>query len=367
MIAMRFQQPRVPRLYNEGDIPWVEDLIAVAAAKLGRPWRELIERVESSHIGPHASHRTAMLGALRRLLGGAVMQGERARHVRSITLGAPALSTRWRHDRIEHVARQLGTTPDEIESLLWLDLARERPVAFFAGRPAARDVIAVANLEQLHSLTRRARELRLQLAASSEHLAREATRHGVIMQVMPERTATKLHVMGPIAFGRVMSAYGRAVGALIAMLGDQPHFVLDVRAEIDDALQDIRIASPVMLPRDISPPRRKNTLGYRLARDLTARGCFVDWEPPPLLLARQQVFPDLIIHEGQERWLHEVQRYSTPTFLERRLELYRAANLRAVVCVNSEHVPRCDDHLAACGYERRVDPEDIVAMMRGGP
>src|SRR5215470_2289260 len=69
VIAMAYEGPRVPRVYDESDLAWIAKLLDVVEESVGEPWRVLIERVEYAPLRVHAAHRAAMLQALRRVLG----------------------------------------------------------------------------------------------------------------------------------------------------------------------------------------------------------------------------------------------------------------------------------------------------------
>nr|MBA3455711.1 hypothetical protein [Deltaproteobacteria bacterium] len=67
------------RLYDETDIPWIATVVDHVVNARGEPWRILRERLEHSAI--RASRVAAILGALRRVLGG---NAERARIARKV-------------------------------------------------------------------------------------------------------------------------------------------------------------------------------------------------------------------------------------------------------------------------------------------
>ena len=92
MIAMVYEEPsRIPRLYDASDLPWIGKLVDIVMQSVGEPWRVLVERVEHAPLDVHTSHRSAMLQALRRVLGGASQRARIARQVRALVLGPPAL------------------------------------------------------------------------------------------------------------------------------------------------------------------------------------------------------------------------------------------------------------------------------------
>lgn len=362
MIAMRYDEPAAPRVYDVGDLPWVEHLIDIAYEARGKPWRELAQRIEHATMKVPQAQRTAMLAALRRQLGGSP-QAQQARQLRALVLGAPAVIAGRRHERIARVARQVGRTPEEVEASLWVDLAMERPVLFPAGRPTARDVVAVANLELLMRAARRSHELRIRCDELSIPFAREAMRCGLVLSVKRDDNATTLEVLGPQDLPHATIGYGRALAGWLACLTEQQRFVLDVRCDLGGKPRRLRAASPMILPRYARPVRAKVSAGERLERDLVELGHEVLTEPPPIQVAHHVLLPELsLVHRG-ERWQVEVLGYSPANVSAQKRRLYRRADASVVLCVDRTLSPGCDLAPGICGYVRCVDIDDLLATL----
>jgi predicted nuclease of restriction endonuclease-like RecB superfamily len=366
---MVYEEPaRIPRLYGEDDLPWIARLVDIVEQSVGQPWRVLVERVEHAPLRVHASHRAVMLGALRRVLGGAGQRARVARQVRGLVLGPPALAPGERDARLAMAAETLGTTPEDIESLLWVDLAMERPIALPAGRPAETELAAFANLERIQRCVRRAHDLQLRVWDRANELVRTVARYGLIAQIRRDDDATTLDVMGPLALFHSTMVYGRALAALVPLLVDHPRFELDIRCELGGEQARLKVVPPVMLPPSPGSARRPPSTAERLARDLVALGHSVEREPPPIASGEHLLFPDLAIERDGARWYVEVLGFSTAQHLTAKLERYRlAAITRVVLCVDLATAPGCDLQAQVCSFTRSVDVDDLLATLRAGP
>jgi len=71
-----------------------------------------------------------------------------ARRLRALVLGHAALDSRQRVARLEAASQVLGSLR-EVDQLMWIDLASERPVSLPDGRPEERRLAAYANLDRI--------------------------------------------------------------------------------------------------------------------------------------------------------------------------------------------------------------------------
>lgn len=370
MIAMVYEEPsRIPRLYGPEDLPWIAKLVDIVEQSVGQPWRVLVERVEHAPLHVHTSHRTAMLQALRRVLGGAGQRARIARQVRALVLGPPVLGHAEREARLATAAMALGTTPEDIESLLWIDLAMERPVALPDGRPAEAELAAFANLERIQRCVRRAHDLQLRVWDRANELVRTAQRYGLIAQIRGDGEATMLDVIGPLALFHSTMVYGRALAALVPLLADHARFALDLHCELGGDHVHFQIAPPVLLP-PVAARRRAPSIAERLAHDLVELGHAVEPEPPPIASGEHLLFPDLVLDRAGTRWFIEVVGFSTKEYLTAKLDRYRHAGIATVVlCVDLASAPDCDLHAQAaqvCSFTKYVDVDDLLAMVPAG-
>lgn len=372
MIAMEIPVSDV-RLFDDGDLPWIAQLLGVVERSLGQPWRVLLERVEHAPlragvrpVSPRA--RQAILGALRRVLGGRAARARVARRVRARVLGHPALDPAARAARITAAAAALGLASEDVEALLWADLARERPVELPAGGPPAPHTLAaVANVDLVQRELRRAREIELRVGGHAHGLVRLAARCGLLVQVAREPAGDlRLAIAGPLALFHATTVYGRALGALVPLLADQTAFELAIHCDLASGPHVRRVAPPVLLPPYAS--RLKPSPAARLARDLEAREHVVEREPAPLDVDGHVLFPDLALDHAGTRWFVEVVGFSTAEYLADKLARYRAAGARALLCVDARRSPALDEHPAVLAFtDGRIDADALVQLVEDAP
>ncbi|HEX2688163.1 MAG TPA: DUF790 family protein [Kofleriaceae bacterium] len=366
---MVYEEPgRIPRLYGEGDLSWIAKLVDLIEQSVGLPWRVLVERVEHAPLGVHVSHRTAMLQAFRRVQGGAGARARIARQVRALVLGPPALEPAERAARLAMAAARFGTTPEDIESLLWVDLAMERPVVLPSGRPAEIELAGLANLERIQRLVRRAHDLQLRVWDRANELVRTAQRYGLIAQIRRDGDTTLLDVIGPLALFHSTMVYGRALAALVPLLADHPRFELDIHSTLGGERVDLQVTPPVLLPKVKVSARRAPSIAERLAQELLDLDHAVEREPPPIASGEHLLFADLVLDRGGTRWFIEVVGFATKEYLTTKLERYRQAGVANVVlCVDLANAPGCDLETQILQFTRRVDVDDLLAMLGAGP
>jgi uncharacterized protein len=366
-------------LLDETDRPWVAALLDLVEHSLGVPWRVLLERVELAALAP-ASRTNLVLAALRRLTGGGAARGRVARRVRALVLGHPALDAAARATRLEAASAALGIAAEDLETLLWADIARERPVTLPGGRPAELAVMALANLERIERCVRRAHGVRIWLREqeASHGLVRAASRHGVIAKVLREDAGgLTLELAGPLSLFHATTVYGRALAALVGLLADHADFELVIAGDPADrepdksrarssASRELRVTPPVILPPVRVRGRRAPSPAERLAHDLEARGWSVLRAPEPIASGQTLLFPDLaaLPPGAREPVLVELIGFSTADYLAHRLASYHAAGAgRVVLCVDE----RRGSVAIAPGvlpFTRRVDPDQLAAASR---
>lgn len=332
------------RLYGDIDIPWIATVVDHVVDARGEPWRVLRERLEHSSI--RASRVTAILGALRRVLGGKAERARIARKVRALVLGHPALDDRQRAARLVTASEALGIAPEEVDQLMWIDLATERPVTLPDGRPDERRLAAYANLDRIQRAVRRARALRLVMWGEAHELIRTAKRYGLLVTVsrgggsraLVDADATVLDVVGPLSLFHDTGVYGGALAGLIPLLVDVPRFELTVHCDFGYGPSTLRVVPPVLLPPLVV--RGKPSVTVRLARELAKAA--PDWrierDPPPIASGTELLFPDLAIdHAGTQIYL-ELIGFATADYVAAQRARYAAADItNAVLCVHDKH------------------------------
>lgn len=364
MIAPAFVPVTVLRLFDGEDAPWVERVLDVVERSLGEPWRVLLERLEHAPIRASSARIMAIVSALRRVTGGRAERAKIARKLRGTVLGPPALDRDARDARLAAAAAELGLDPRDVESLLWADLALERPVLLPSGRPPARTLIAFANVDRIQRCVRRADDLELRVWDDANSLVRMAARCGLIASVTrADDGATVLALAGPLAMFHATSVYGRALAALVPLLADHRRFRLDVHCDLASGRRTLRVEPPVELPPAPPPRRKAPTFAERLARDLAGAGCTVEREPPPIASGAHVLFPELAFDHGGRRTRVEIVGFSTAAYLRDKLARYRAAAVPVVLCVDAKRAPpdlAHDGEAAIVTFTRRIDAAEVM-------
>ena len=330
-----------PNLLDDTDLPWVTAVLDTVEAAAGQPWRVALERLDDTRrVGqPRAPVRfAAVVGAIQRLLGGRVRNARQARSTRARVLGVPALTPHEREARIADAARELEITSAAVESLLWSDLPRERPVELPAGRPSELEVAATANVHLLQRTLMRAQSVELRVWGDAALLIHAAAARGLLSTVWRGgRGETVLDVLGPLALFHRTGVYGRALAGLAPLLGECERFELAIVARSRDDTYAVEVASPVLLPaapaRLLAPGRDVRRLAKELGR--LAPEAMITPRPWPLAAGASLVCPDLVIEHASRRTYVELVGFWTTEFLERKHALYRAAGIEEIVfCVD---------------------------------
>lgn len=352
-------------LFGPDDPPWIDHVLDVVESSRGEPWRMLLERIEHSAVRASPGRVARILGALRRVMGGRADRAKVAKRVRALVLGHPALDPAARADRLATAAGALGLEPSEIEPLLWADLATERPVVLPNGRPDARRLAALANLERIQGAVRQAYAVRVQVWDNANELVRAALRLGLITTVTRDESgAITLAVTGPLALFHATTVYGRALAALVPLLVHHDRFVLEVETELGGGERTLRFAPPIWLPPTVSAPRTIS-VAERLARDLEATGHVVERDPPPIEIADDTgnalLFADLVV----SGWRIEILGFASADYIQHKRAQYRSAGIETVVlCVDRERSEPLPDERALVPYRRRIDVARVLAIVR---
>jgi predicted nuclease of restriction endonuclease-like RecB superfamily len=347
------------RLFDDLDRPWIASLLELVSAHLGKPWRVLLDRIEHSDLEIHPSRVSTIVRALRRITGGKAERSRVARAVRAIVLGHPALDADERDARVAAAAAKLGLPADEIEPLLWADLAMERPVTLPDGPPRIDTLLAFANLDRIQRSVRKARAIRLRVAGPANDLVRTITRFGLISTIRRDRGDTVFEITGPIALFHSTTVYGRALAQLVPLLAEQADFHLEIDCEFDGNERMLTVAPPVQLPT-VRASRNAPTPGERLARELAKAGYEIDREPPPIEIGDDVVFPELAITVDGRHRLIEIVGFSTAAHLTYKLERYAAANVDVVLCVDVDRSAELLDDPRVVPFKKRIDAALVV-------
>ncbi len=354
------------RLFDDFDRPWITSLLDLVAAHVGRPWRVLLDRIEHSDLEVHPSRIATVVRAVRRLSGGKAERARIARAVRALVLGHPAIGADERDVRLAAAAAKLGLPPNEVEPLLWADLALERPVTLPESPLRVDALLAFANLDRIQRSVRRARSMTLRVRGPANELIRTVARYGLIAKVTREagRTAeTVLEITGPLALFHHTTVYGKALAQLVPLLAEHAQFTLEMSCDFDGIERTLRVAPPLQLPT-VPASRRAPGPGERLARDLERAGHAVDRAPDPIIAGDDVLFSELAVTVGDRRWLIEVAGFSTAEHLTYKLERYELAGIADVVlCVDVERSTEILDDPRVVPFKKRVDARALVGRL----
>ena len=363
------------RLFDDRDLGWIGELLDLVERSVDEPWRVLLERIEHAPLAVGrrlvpSRVRQQIVNTLRRLLGGRAERARIARKLRATVLGHPALDADARELRIANAAAELGIEPQDVESLLWADLARERPVTLPGGRPDPRMLAAHANVDRIQATMRRAREVTLRVWENPVALVRMAARCGLVTAVEREATAVeygandgvlRLHLSGPLALFHSTTVYGRALGALVPLLADHARFELDIHCDFTSGPHALRVEPPILLPP--YAPRTKPAIADRLALDLERAGVEIEREPQPIATGGRVLFPDLAVAHGSARWLVEVVGFSTTQYLEDKLARYAEVGARVVLCVDTRRSKLSEAHPSVLPFSGKVRVDALLERM----
>ncbi len=360
----------VLHLLGAHDTPWIAGIVDEVEAALGRPWHVLADRLDRLEVRTSPARQTAVVAALRRMLGRRNGRGWIAWQVRQQVLGAPALAPGEREARIADASSKLAMTADELEAALWSDLPSERLVTMPRGRPAELALAAAANLDILQRALRRAHHVRVRMWGNPRPVARTAALRGLLATARSGDGDSTLDVSGPLALFHRTTVYGRALGALVPALAWCERFALDIRCDLGRGEATAHVASPVLLPPAPAPKRYDSALEARLARDLARTDWKVQREPAAIDAGGHLLFPDFLLEHREDparRWWLEIVGFWTPDYLAHKLARYRAAGLaNLILCIDARRAV-ADDELPRGAYivryERRIDPARVLSVI----
>lgn len=363
-------------LIAEPDLDWVASVVEIVAQTAGRPWRDALDRLEDLQRAaqPTAPRRfSAVVGAVQRLAGGRTAHIRAAREARGLVLGHPVFSAIERQARLAWAAEQLGTSASVVETMLWADLPRERPVELPYGRPTELEVAAFANVALIQRGLRRAQSVTLRIAGDAAPLLRAAKLRGLLATATIDAPThvgadTTIEIVGPLALFHRTNVYGRALADLAQMLGEVRDFALDIHVETQTAIYTTRVESPVLLP---APPARLAGVPSaiaRLARELAkaAPELVVTPVPPLIAAGRAIACPDLLVECGRQRCYIETVGFWTAEHVRKKLAVYREAGVDVVVCLDASGACGDDEQpVEALLFRKRVTAEQIVRRLDG--
>lgn len=330
------------QLFDERDTPWIAAIVDELERAVGRPWRELLQRIDRLPERSSPARRAAVVGAMQGFFGGRVDGAVDPKQLRRVLFGSAAVDVVTRDERIAAAAQALQTTPELVADSVWRDLPAERTVLLPHGRPSELAIAAEANLCIIRRALLRCHELRLEVSGNARGIVRTAALRGLLSVAHRQGDRIALCISGPLAMFHRTTVYGRALGSLISQLAWCEQFLLEARCNIKGSEAMFRLQPPLLLPPSSRPQKYDSAVEARFERDM-ARGA-PHWrvmrEPCAVDAGTRLIFPDFLIEHrmnSSRRWWVEIVGYWTAEYLAHKLAAYRAANLpNVILCVDAK-------------------------------
>jgi hypothetical protein len=365
----------VPRYLGAADHPWLRALVDEHDRLVGRPERELRERMREPLPCPSPPGKRALAAfVLGRMYRRRAASERRPALVRAAVFSAAARLPS-REEALGEAARELSASPAEIEAALFADLPGERLVVAPAAPASPPDLALRCNLALVQGLLFRATKLEIELTGNARAVVRHARLRGLICAVRPRRErgeGAAVEVSGPLSVLRRTLLYGRALAELVPILSWCERFRLTAEVILRGESLRLDLATGDPLFPASEPRRYDSRLEERFARDFrrAAPGWDVLREPEPVEAGGRLIFPDFLLRErapGTRSVLLEIAGFWTPAYLERKLADLRAARVPdLVLCIDEDR--NVGEHELPEGtpvvrFRRRIDPAAVLAAI----
>jgi len=362
---------------DDGDHTWVRALIDELERHVGRPERELRQRLsEPLPVPSPYPQRRAAVAVLARLWRSKVVASRPPRELRRLVFGERAAHRGARAEVLDQVADRTGLSRDELEGGLFADLPGERIVVSPDEIPSPAEAIRRVNLALAQAMLFRATSVRIRAEGEVRPLVQLAKLRGLICAVhRPDGEETpRLDISGPYALFRRTLLYGRALAGIVSPLVGTGRFSLQATCVVRGQAVDFLLASgdpvsgpPVGRPFD-------SRLEQRFARDF--RKAAPDWDvikdPEAIRAGSGLIFPDFLLRHRRvpaRQFLLEIVGFWTAEYLERKLMGLRKANIsNLIICVDAER--GCSEGDLPLGarvvrFNRKIDPGAVLAAIGG--
>lgn len=356
------------------DLPWLRCLLDERERFVGRAERSLEERLAEPLpvVAPEDKRRIAshVLGKLGRPACVSAVPPIRARERLFL---AAAQDTRSPDDIVAEVATSLGVSPEELSESLFADVRGERKVTTLADLTPG-DLALRCNLALAQALLQRSSRIELSLLGNARPIVRQLKFRRLICSVLghDEIGLVRLEISGALSLFHHTLVYGRSLAEIVPLLAWCHDFKLEATCVLGGrpVHYELRGGDPVF---PSTPPRRHDSqLEAAFARSFgkAAPNWDIIREPEPVATGAHLIFPDFILKhrlDPSRSWVVELVGFYTPEYLNRKLELYRAAGLsRLILCIDETlscapgDVP-ADAHVVR--FRRRVDVDAILAIV----
>lgn len=367
----------VPRFLGEHDHPWLRALLEEHERYVGRPKRELAERLrEPLPVASPAGKRRLAIHVLEQLTRGEHCAAVPPRRARSAIFGEAARTPDDPWGALSRAAAGLGVAPAALRESLFADLPGERIVAPSPHPISPLELALRANLVLAQGLLFRAASVRIEVQGNVRALARHGALRGLICTVTggDEASGAALDLSGPFALFRRTLVYGRALGEIVPLLAWCRRFRLRADCTLGERRATVELASGDPIFPAAEPRRYDSRLEERFAREF--RKAAPDWdlvrEPEAVRADGCLVFPDFALQhrvDPSRRWLLEIAGFWTPEYVARKLARYRAARLaNLILCLDeARNCAEADlpPDARVIRFHRRVDPAAVLEVIEG--
>ena len=363
----------VPHFLGPHDHPWLRILLDEHARFVGRPRRELDERLRERLpcTAPEGKLRVAV-HVLRRMWPTRRPSGPCSpRALRGTVFAEAARSHEDPPAVVERVATQLGMSVAALQEGLFGDLPGERLVAEPPPSLEPVDLSLRINLALAQGVLFRAVHVRIAAAGDVRRVVRLAKLQGLICTVRP-RPEPELSISGPYALFRRTLVYGRALAALLPALAWCPRFRLVAECMLAGGPSELRLQSGDPIFPGTAPRRFDSRVEERFARDIARLA--PEWnvvrEPEAIPAGGSLVFPDFALEHRLDgrRWLVEILGFWSPTYVTRKLAGLRAAGIPNLVLCVADGRNCAEDELPPLArvvrYRRWVDATAVLRAIQ---
>jgi len=369
----------VPGFLGDNDHPWLRLLLEERERFVGRPQRELKQRLgepvgggataAKQKLAAYVLHRFRSVGSKPALL---------PRHARAVLFGEAASAAGAREAIVASAAERLGVAPADVESALFADLPGERAVAPLASAVSPTELALRINLVLAQALVFRASTVRIVLEGNARAVVKYAKLRGLICRVSrsDEADGAVIEMSGPYALFRHTLVYGRALGDILPLLAWCRRFRLRSQVVLRGRQRVFRLASGDPIFPSAEPRRHDSRLEERFAREFRqlAPGWDVIREPEPVEAGGSLIFPDFALQHREDRtrrWLLEIVGFWTPDYLARKLAQYRAASIsNLILCIDADRCCQDGDlppQARVVRYRRHVDATEVHRIIDPAP
>ncbi len=368
-----------PHFLRESDHVWLRALIEACDRCIGRPQRELAERLRQPLVSPAPEGKRRMAAhVLSRLWFPKNTAGGLARRARAAVFLESAKGEAPPGEVLAIVGGRLGISPEDLARALFADLPGERLVAPLPDAQSPGELALRVNLALAQGLLFRATSVRIEVVGNARALVRQAKLRGLLCAIAARPgQASALEVSGPLALFRRTLLYGRALANLIPILATCPRFELRAECVLRGKSRQLRLVSgdPIFPAPVASRTSYDSRIEERFASDfgLIAPDWDIVREPQAVASGASLLFPDFLLQhrlDPSRRWLLEIVGFWTPDYLARKMAAYRAARIPNLIF--------CVDELRSCArgdlpagarivrFRRRVRAGDVLAVLEDG-